>query len=346
MTERNYAIDFIRLVAILAVVTIHIGSAFLDRLTVFSPSFYFIYGVNLAVRFGVPLFFCISGYLLAARYADIKSPLLFYKKRAFKIVPPYIIWCLIYFFLVFPPKSEITSAKFLTNLLTGDFSYQLYFIPAIILLYLIFPLLILTKRIFLKPQFIILLAVLEVVILAFMFIKNDNAYISSPLKHAAYNLLPFLIGMYLAINKIDIYAFVKKRVAIIFALAFALWMMIFYESYIHMKDPSTMAYLKNYWKVNVLFYGVTIGGLFYYVFERFLKNYGTKIAYVSRYSFGVFFVHVAIVQIFLKHVIDPLELYSVFYYFATLGIIITASFAFSIILSRVKFAGKLLGLKG
>jgi surface polysaccharide O-acyltransferase-like enzyme len=346
MKERNYAIDFIRLVAILAVVTIHIGSAFLDRVQIFSPSFYFLYGINIAVRFGVPLFFCISGYLLASLYSDIKNPSLFYKKRLLKIVPPYLIWSLIYFFFVFPNPKGFLTLHFFSNLVTGDFSYQLYFIPAIILLYLIFPIIILYKNIFLKPLSIICLAFVEVLLFSFVYIGSDNTYILSPLKNAAYNLLPFLVGMYISINKVDIYKLVKEKIALIFIMALALWTMIFYEAYLHMKSILDWIYIKNQWKVNVLFYGIIAGGLLYYIFEEFLIKYGSLISYLSKYSFGVFFVHVAIVHFTLLYIIDPLKLYGISYYFITLISTLILSFAFSISVSNNKPAGKILGLKG
>src|SRR3990167_4455719 len=101
MKERNYTVDFLKLIAIIAVIVIHVSTAFLDRSTPFSFSFDLLLFINQLSRFAVPLFFAVSGYLLAAHYKEVAHPLNFYKRRA-RILIPYFVWTLIYFLIVFP----------------------------------------------------------------------------------------------------------------------------------------------------------------------------------------------------------------------------------------------------
>ena len=156
MTDRNYAIDFIRFVAIIGVVLIHVSTAFTERVIINSFNFYLFHFLNQFARFAIPLFFGISGFLLAARYTKIHPIVDFYKRRISKIILPYTIWVLIYYLIVFPNSiKSLQSWDFLENFFKGNASYQLYFIPAIVVLYLIFPLLVAKRKIFLNKWFIL-----------------------------------------------------------------------------------------------------------------------------------------------------------------------------------------------
>src|SRR3989338_5965868 len=97
MKSRDFAVDFVRLIAILGVVVIHTSTFFTGKSQPFSFDFYFLHIINQFMRFSVPAFFAISGYLLATHYSDMKSPLLFYKKRIYKILIPYLSCSTVYF---------------------------------------------------------------------------------------------------------------------------------------------------------------------------------------------------------------------------------------------------------
>ncbi|HVZ67561.1 MAG TPA: acyltransferase [Patescibacteria group bacterium] len=346
MNERNYAIDFIRLFAILGVVVIHVSTAFIDRAVPFSVNFYIYNLINQLTRFSVPLFFLISGFLLASKYDNITSPINFYKRRLDKILIPYFFWSLFYYLFIFKnPVSHLFTKGFLNNLYTGDTSYQLYFIPAIIVLYLLFPFIIYFKKYLLTKWFIVLLLIFTAVLLTNTYYQNINIPIDTPFRLAFYNLLPFLVGIYAAIRIKNLNIFIKNMIIPFIISAFIFGFTVFGESTYMFSKTHIDDYLRNQWRISVLLYGISLAPILYYFYPTLLRKYEKTIYYFSGFALGVFFVHVAILN-FLLEVIDNYKLYSFPYFILTLIIITTLSFVFSIALSRIKFLNRILGLRG
>lgn len=145
--QRNYAIDFIKFFAILAVVIIHIFPSN-DQLG------YFILD-NLS-RFAVPFFFVASGYLFSLKVSDNPQSFTYFKKYVIKILKIYVSWLI--FYLVYDVitillthgniKAELTKYKenlTALNLLyygQGTSGYQLWFVISlvwsIVILYLFY----------------------------------------------------------------------------------------------------------------------------------------------------------------------------------------------------------------
>lgn len=85
--QRNYAIDYIKFFAILAVVIIHtfpgndqLGYFVLDNLS----------------RFAVPFFFVASGYLFSLKVSDNPQSFAYFKKYVVKILKIYVSWLIFY----------------------------------------------------------------------------------------------------------------------------------------------------------------------------------------------------------------------------------------------------------
>jgi fucose 4-O-acetylase-like acetyltransferase len=135
--ERNYAIDFIKFFAILAVVAIHtvpkdhlIGLFILDNVS----------------RFAVPFFFVTSGYLFGKKVINHKESIGYLKKYVTKILKLYVCWLVFYtiydVLVIYIKGSNIQNelTKYfdqftLLNLLyygKGTSGYQLWFLPALI----------------------------------------------------------------------------------------------------------------------------------------------------------------------------------------------------------------------
>ncbi|HVZ11553.1 MAG TPA: acyltransferase [Patescibacteria group bacterium] len=342
MNKRDYAVDFIRLVAILAVVVIHTTTYFLDRVTPLTSEFYVLHAINQFFRFAVPAFFAISGYLLASHYSkglDIKK---FYSRRFGKILIPYFSWSLIYFLVVFPnPIKDLFSKIFINDLLTGDTSYQLYFIPAIIILYFIFPILINFKNFFLNKWFIFLLFIVEAIIQSYVYFAEPKITILSCIPIAFYNLLPFLIGIYAAIKIDDFRKFVGGNLKLIGLITIISLLLIYFESLYMFATTLLPMYLRDQWRITVPIYGLSASGLLYYFYMEKLNK---TVSYLSRFSLGVFFIHVAILHNLLIFFFNY-KLYDFFSFLVSLFLTIFLSFLFCIVLSRIKFINWLYGLR-
>jgi len=121
--------DFLKAVAILAIVAIHATAAF--------PEYQWL---NNYLWFAVPLFIFSTGYLLARRYAKPGTD--YYKSFAKRVALPYIIFCILVGIASAIATTHFDVATFAVDVLLGRLNGgALYFIPMIIQLYLLFPLL-------------------------------------------------------------------------------------------------------------------------------------------------------------------------------------------------------------
>lgn len=137
--QRSLAwIDAARVVAILAVISIHVVSPLVTNRAL-PESSWFGNVVDSAARWSVPLFVMISGALLLhSGLAD--DPLSFYRRRLSRIVPPLVAWTAIYLVvgnLTADNPKTLNAAGY--AILAGRPSFHLYFLFLITGLYLIAP---------------------------------------------------------------------------------------------------------------------------------------------------------------------------------------------------------------
>jgi len=135
--ERNYAIDFIKFFAILAVVIIHtfpsdnqLGYFILDNFA----------------RFAVPFFFAASGYLFGLKVINSPKSLAYFKKYTIKILKIYVTWFVFYMaydvMKILLNAGNVSSelAKYLEGLTPlnlfyygqGTSGYQLWFVISLV----------------------------------------------------------------------------------------------------------------------------------------------------------------------------------------------------------------------
>jgi surface polysaccharide O-acyltransferase-like enzyme len=86
--DRNYAIDFIKFFAIMAVVVIHTFPS--DH----QLGYYILDNVS---RFSVPFFFAASGYLFGLKVINNRKSVVYFNRYILKIVKIYVSWLIIYF---------------------------------------------------------------------------------------------------------------------------------------------------------------------------------------------------------------------------------------------------------
>lgn len=138
-------IQTIKGIAIVAVIGIHSLVALPKEYLTDSAFKLLIIGLDQLFRFAVPVFVIISGYGLTLKYTQKKFELLsYYKKRLKRIIPIYVIWSGYVGFIISQVENWSVyrlGENWWQNLLLGQADYQFYFIPMLIQLYLIFPLL-------------------------------------------------------------------------------------------------------------------------------------------------------------------------------------------------------------
>lgn len=341
MKDRNYAIDFLKTVAIIAVVAIHVSTAYLDRAQTLSLPFDVMLVINGFTRFAVPLFFLASGLLLGTRYLSVSNVGAFYKRRIFRIIPPYLFWTLAYYFLFIKdfPQS-LFKLSFIYNLLTGNTSYQFYFIPTICVLYLLFPLFIRYKNVLLSKQFVLLFFIIECILLYFVYYNTYQIPLYSPLRNALINLSPFLIGIFLSKHYDRTKRFLTDNFYLSIIIAAVTGTIIVAESALLFVGSKDIIFLRNQWRPSVLTYALSCGAMLYVLYERFLNKYNRVILWFSTYSFGVFFIHVALMYPLLI-IIDTYRLYGLISFILFFTVTISTSYILIYVSSKLPKIGRI-----
>ncbi|MFD0589545.1 acyltransferase [Paenibacillus sp. GCM10027627] len=143
--QRFIYIDLLRILSIVAVITLHLTAALLTRTNDFSTTSWWVSNVfNSVCRFAVPVFFMISGAMILR--TEVKSIKEFYKKRILPLVIALLAWSLIYglYMQYYFLKSDMNALQFIADFgvkLLLDRNYvHLWFLYAIIAIYMTVPL--------------------------------------------------------------------------------------------------------------------------------------------------------------------------------------------------------------
>ncbi len=290
MRERIKSIDFLRIFAILGVLLIHTTTRTLEASNFDLIGFSWTLFLNQAVRFAVPLFFIISGFVLEVSWRD-ESYWKFIKRRFSKILIPYIFWSLIYYFFVYNQNHD-NIAKVL---LTGNASYQLYFIPSLCVFYLIFPFLHKYYKLISNKFILIFLAVSQ---LYFQYRDYYVRYLDfdDPFRIVILAYFFFIIGIVAARSKEKINLFVHKWKYVLVPLAVANCIYVFWEGKV--RYLTTGNYLSYYsqWRPSVFIYTFLMGLTLFRLFNK-TKFQTFIIEKLSKISFLVFFNHVIFLEI-------------------------------------------------
>lgn len=290
----NSSVDTLRILAILAVITIHTTTRTLEAGKYDLGKFPFTYLFHELASFAVPLFFLISGFVLELTYKETLDYKTYIKKRASRIVLPFLFWS-IFYYLMFP-MTQIPNTSFLHILVSGSASYQLYFIPTIIIFYSLFPFFHNFYNFLSKKVVIIPLILLQITLLSVdYYIKPFR--IETPLRMSLLYFVIFLIGMIASHHEKKIITFAARHKMLLIVTTFILGLILVEESFnLYTFSKNTGAFYSQHRPV-VFIYTLVIAALFSKAFD-FLKKYEKYILLFSKLSFLVFFIHIAILYLF------------------------------------------------
>lgn len=148
--KRQPYFDFIKGIAIISVIIIHVVHVFLYHSK--TNDIFLLITINNLTRFAIPFFFVCSGILLTARYSSKINLKEFYYKKFINILLPYIILN-----IIIASLQGISITAFLYNIISGKGMLPYYFVIVLFQLYLLFPLVLNYKdsRIFLVVSFFV-----------------------------------------------------------------------------------------------------------------------------------------------------------------------------------------------
>lgn len=290
--DRPYikALDSLRVIAISAVVLVHTTTRTIETTRDNLRGFPWTLFLNQIGRFSVPLFFIVSGFALELNYDYHTNYFSYLKKRLTRVLIPFIFWSLIYYYFVYTGNHDNLWYVFLT----GNASYQLYFIPTLIIFYLAFPFLHRIYNLLANKWVFILLTGLEIFLLYKDYYVKEFNY-PDPVHIALLAYIYFIAGMIAARNKEKIISFVKNWKYIIATVTFASGIYVFYEGLT--KFLATGNYLTFYstWRPSTQVYSAAFALIVYYLFDKSHLQFSIA-KKLSNMSFFVFFVHVIVLE--------------------------------------------------
>lgn len=289
-----YSIDALRALAIMAVVLIHTTTRTLEKSGYALDKVSWALLLNQLPSFAVMLFFMISGFALEHSYKENFNFVQYLKKRFNKIFIPYIFWSAIYYFLVYQKH----SGSFLQDILTGDASYQLYFIPSLVILYLVFPLVHNIYKIIANKWVFTVLGLVEVYILyQDYYVKNLPFH--TAINYVFFNYFVFIAGMVASRNMDKLTSLIKKIWPVLAAAAvYFIWDIYMQGKSIYFKTYNIDAFYSRH-RPSILFYTLTLSSILFYFFDKNIF-FEKIVKTLSKLSFFVFFVHVIVLEFVWK----------------------------------------------
>lgn len=291
----NQAIDALRIISILAVILIHTTTKIIqvsdNNLSIIPSSLFY----NQASRFAVPLFFMISGFVLELNYSFHQNYFSYLKKRLSKILIPYIFWSAIYYYFIY----TYHSSGFVSTLFQGSASYQLYFIPSLLIFYLIFPLIHQFNRYILNKWFLIVLGFFQLFLLIYDYYFKSLPFFY-PLSIVLLNYFIFLLGVLFSHHQTLLITTLKKYKIYLFLLSIILAIYLYFEGKYQFQNTNNYLSFYSQWRPSVFIYTLTLAGSFYYFFNKSITQYHI-IKVLSRLSFFVFFIHILVLELSWKY---------------------------------------------
>ncbi len=291
----DHSIDILRSLAILGVVLIHTTTTTIQASQNNLIDFSFSLFLNQTFRFAVPMFFIISGYLLELNYDFHKNIFTYLKKRIVKIIVPYIFWSFLYYSFIFKNQPE----SFITALLNGQAAYHLYFVPALFVFYLIFPILHKNINLLLRSRNIIILLLIQIIPIIYDYYFKPLPY-AQPVSIVILNYFYFIFGLLLANKRKSFLDQVDKLKSIIIPIILLLVTFIFTEG--QGRYYKTLNYLSFYsqWRPSILIYTILLTIILIYYFRN-LNGRFKYIKLVSEMSYIIYFVHIYVLYLVWTH---------------------------------------------
>jgi probable poly-beta-1,6-N-acetyl-D-glucosamine export protein len=285
--DRDLAIEAIRISAILAVILIHTTTKSLEAVNLHVDRLPWPLILNQLARFAVPIFFLVSGLVLELSTKKNEDWVGYFVKRFKKIVIPYFLWSTVYYFFIYTNHNN----GFIVSLFYGNAAYQLYFIPSLLILYAIFPL---VHKWITHPLILGILGAVELVLLRDNYnVKYFN--LPYPVVVALMNYWIFFLGIALAKYKTRVKERLLRYRILISIGALLSGIYVCYQGYTRYLATYNFQMFYSSWRPSVLIYTLFVFGSLYYLFS--IINIKHKLlGLLSGLSFPVFFIHVLVIE--------------------------------------------------
>jgi len=302
MNQRLREFDHIRACAALSVIAIHVTAGFAQN-----SLFGFVW--NQAMRYAVPLFVILSGFLLY--YADLRRPRMSYfqylTKRGQKIFVPYLLWTL--FYTVYSNRHDVLEGDGFTplmmfgkHILMGTGYVHLYFVLIVLQLYILYPLL--RKWLESNPMSAVFVSLgLTLSAQTMIYLHQLGVFVLPSIGMPYVSLFPiwlfyFVFGMYAASQKENWQARLTGR-EFVWGLAWiaSLVLLAADSRYTQTGTSSIKPTVMVYCMISFFFlYTLALRG------KQTMQRWGDWLDWLSTHSFLIFLLHPLLLNLLAVHV--------------------------------------------
>ena len=335
---RIYYFDLLRIFSAFSVILIHVSAEYYNHINIDNPNWKISFYYNGFSRFGVPIFFMISGTLFLGK--NISLYIIIYK-YILRLVICLIIWSFIYsIYNIEFSKNNIE--KILLKFFSGHFHF--WYIFATIELYILSPFLreIVKSNLLndlIKISFIFTFLITNLNILKYYLpriLSEISALLYSRLNFDKFkgNIFYFILGYYLN-NKKRIENKLQFLIYFLGILGFLFTTIILYH--ISNRNKQKLLIFFGSSNLNILLYSASIFVLFKEHFNNLSSNKKLIIKKISNYTFGIYLIHPLIIETTIKNFY-----FSYFRLFIPLKalIVFILSFLISVLLKKIPILGK------
>lgn len=265
-------------------------------------------------RYCVPLFVTISGYTLMLGYGQGNFPFLkFFSRRILKILPLYLLWSAIYLIQGYILSGQISHIAQLFNqpinllllLIKGQVYYHLYFVPLIVQLYLLFPIL----RFFInrQPHITLTLGIIAQTAFYLFLVLGKTFHSPDLIFNSDYHqyvifisfLGYFILGMYLAKFKFQNNRFLTLTTLTGLIVSIT-------ESYLSITDGASPLMSTTYTRVSMMLLLVPLMIILFQtnIFAKFTPQW---LVWLGNQSYLIFLAHAAFLRVLVEAYHHPVN---------------------------------------
>lgn len=304
---RVYAYDVLRILAVLAVVMIHVAAPVVKKSDVQSIDFIWGNIFHGITRIAVPVFLMLSGALMLDENKKISSKKIFHSAGMMFFV--LVVWSLVYavFFYVAIPLihgSQISFKNFINAFIYGH--YHLWYMYMIVGLYLLIPVL----RTFVKKEnkkviqyFLVLSAIVgfAVKFLNFFLMEYvvEKDWLTPFVDKFEFGFISVYLTYYIAGWYIANFEIKKvHRICLYIVGGLSLLITLFATHFYSQDGENVQSVFHSNNIITVLLYSIAFFTFFYYLFKnkKFEKTKGMLIN-LSNLTFGVYLIHVIVLYL-------------------------------------------------
>lgn len=209
--DKLFELDYMRFVACLAVIIVHITATGVTGYINGSFPHVAILFINRCFKFTTPIFIFFSGVtsFFSYRKKELKY-FSFLKKRLERVLIAYLIWCVIYYVVYIKLGFYSFDLRFLlNNIFYGTMSYHLYFVIIITQMYIVGPLLYkIIKNSDKKVAILLMAAIITALSSAYMNFQYSDRFF---MKYVFF----YILGIYVTLEYDSFISWIKKYRVII-----------------------------------------------------------------------------------------------------------------------------------